>query len=489
MERIKRNIAKMIDQNAPEADIDAYIASEGVTLGQLQGEQPEPPQGDWRQTAAQYARPALEFGGMMLGGAIGGGLGLGGGPAAPATVPAAAAAGGALGYAGGAQAADIFESALGVQGRQDPQVTQNAIINALAQAGQDVGRGASMEMGGQVLGKAIPAVARGVGKVAKPVLGRMSGTGTANVAEAMKGADDFTEAMRGKISGEKIVENARTALSGMKTARGAEYRGQLEKMGASGQKLDLEPIKSSADKIFKKYVRFDKGKPDWSRSALGKEGSEGVNKMKDLYETIMEWGAKEGDNTPLGVDMLKRQVDDLYGESSNSRAIVTQMRKAVKDHLKGAVPGYNKMTKGYEEATKLIKDVESGLMMRKQGMSGRVVADQTLRRLTSAMKDNFALRKELLDSLSAEGGGDLAAQIAGFNMSQTLPHGLAGTGPALIAQGALAAMNPKFLAIMGASSPRVQGEFLSMLGKGLKPMAGTAPTAGRAIASTINGGE
>src|SRR5262245_31768278 len=33
--RIKGNISKMIAQNAPEADIDAYVASEGVSLDQL----------------------------------------------------------------------------------------------------------------------------------------------------------------------------------------------------------------------------------------------------------------------------------------------------------------------------------------------------------------------------------------------------------------------------------------------------------------------
>ena len=35
--RVKSNIGKMIDQGAPESDIDAYIASEGVSLDQLQG--------------------------------------------------------------------------------------------------------------------------------------------------------------------------------------------------------------------------------------------------------------------------------------------------------------------------------------------------------------------------------------------------------------------------------------------------------------------
>lgn len=44
--KIKRNIQRMIDQNAPEADIDAYVASEGMTAEQLRGapkESAEPP--------------------------------------------------------------------------------------------------------------------------------------------------------------------------------------------------------------------------------------------------------------------------------------------------------------------------------------------------------------------------------------------------------------------------------------------------------------
>jgi len=35
IERVKRNIGKMIDQGAPEADIDAYLADEGVSVDQL----------------------------------------------------------------------------------------------------------------------------------------------------------------------------------------------------------------------------------------------------------------------------------------------------------------------------------------------------------------------------------------------------------------------------------------------------------------------
>jgi len=40
--RIKGNISKMIAQNAPESDIDAYVASEGVSPDQLRGGQAQP---------------------------------------------------------------------------------------------------------------------------------------------------------------------------------------------------------------------------------------------------------------------------------------------------------------------------------------------------------------------------------------------------------------------------------------------------------------
>ncbi|UXN74510.1 hypothetical protein N8D56_05050 [Devosia sp. A8/3-2] len=40
--RIKRNVARMAAQNAPEADIDGYIASEGVTVDQVRDFRPEP---------------------------------------------------------------------------------------------------------------------------------------------------------------------------------------------------------------------------------------------------------------------------------------------------------------------------------------------------------------------------------------------------------------------------------------------------------------
>lgn len=40
LDKVKRNISRMVDQNAPEADIDNYIRSEGVTLDQIRAHRP-----------------------------------------------------------------------------------------------------------------------------------------------------------------------------------------------------------------------------------------------------------------------------------------------------------------------------------------------------------------------------------------------------------------------------------------------------------------
>jgi len=134
------------------------------------------------------------------------------------------------------------------------------------------------------------------------------------------------------------------------------------------------------------------------------------------------------------------------------------------------------MTKGYSEATKLIKDVEADLMLRKQGMSGRVTADKTLRRLMSSMRDNFEMRRELVEILGDQGGKDLSGQIAGYTMNTAIPRGLSGTGPALTGQAAFAHfINPSFYGVIAASSPRVQGEFLRLFGKGLKEAGRITP--------------
>ncbi len=428
-----------------------------------------------------FGRPALETSGMVGGGLLGTEAG-----------PIGSVIGAGLGYGIGKKAADwIYDR------------TTGSIRKELVKSAQDIGTGMTYEMLGQSAPVVIGKAAEIIGKVARPFLGRISGVGTSAIDEALKSASQsdlsinpiatkttFDKALRGKLSGEDIVDNAKAALSSLKDQRQGAYQSQLAEISKTNPPIDPKPIKADLASLMGKYnVKIDvKGKIDTSRIAMGQKGR---NDIRNIIQTVTSWGSKEGDNTALGLDVLKRQLDDFYSPSSQARQFVTSLRNSVKDAIVKNVPQYGEMTKGYAEATGLIKDIESGLMLRKQGMSGRIVADQTLRRLTSSMRDNFALRKELVDVLGSKTNQDLAAQTAGYTMRSVMPLGLAGTGPVLIAETIYARFfNPKFWPVLAASSPRVQAEFLRVFGQALSLTKGIpTPFIGPSLLRTNNVGE
>lgn len=404
------------------------------------------------QGAMQVARPLLEYGGLTAGGLIGG-------------VPGAG-----LGYGIGKGIADFAEGTV-------PAAPGAALLSGA----KDVATGATMEMGGQVAGKVIGKGLEVGGRLGKQVIGRLTGTGPGAASEAVKGGEAFTDAMRGKTTGEDIVQNAKDALGVIKESRAQSYQAHLQGI-QGGKDIDLTPIQIKFGELMKRYgVRYNPdGTLNMTRTALGKSGNKDI---EEIAQTIRDWGKQPGDKTAVGLDTLKRQLDDFYSDSSNARGFVTALRNTVKDTIVKQVPEYAEMTKGYAEATKLIKDIEQGLSLRKQGMQGRVIADQTLRRMMTAMRDNFQLRKELLDVLGDQGGKDLSGQVAGYTMSSYLPMGLAGIPPSILGSAtALKYLNPKFLPLMAASSPRVMGEFLRFLGKTARANPGGSIAAGKAAA-------
>lgn len=396
-------------------------------------------------------------------------------------------------------------------------------------------------------------------KVTKEIIGATTGAGPGAVEEAIKGADSFVKAMRGQISGDEIVENAKGALNAIVQKRGNEYRQLLAKVSENKTPIDINEIKTEVTENLKNFVKYNEAKQtgrtitngvaqwevvkypngggyalknpvtgkyetmksghavyyqseetaksaaermmqdsaknqtkqilesspghfDWERTSVGNiRDSKDAKELSHIYNKIQQWGIKPGDNTAVELDRLRRDLDNHWSDSSRVRAFVQHARDSVNKAIKKSVPEYTDMTKGYTDATRLIKDIESGLMMRKQGMTGRITADQTLRRLTSAMRENFELRRELVDALGAESGQDIAAQVAGYAMSQGIPRGLVGK-MAAGTTGYLAFMNPKMWPLLAASSPRVMGEFLNVYGKATRALKSNHPPGMRSLA-------
>jgi hypothetical protein len=452
--------------------------------------------------AKNLAPTAAETTGMLAGGAYG-----------ASTGPLGALLGAGLGYAGARQGVSAIKGFTG----SAPQTT---LPQAAKQAALDTATGASMEAGGQVAGKGLSALVGLLGRGIKQTLGATTGMGPGATEEAIKSGEKasyrtirqvingdqkietpFVKAMRGKTSGEDIVQGAKDALQQIVDKRGAEYQAKLAKLSSdeapaayasvsgpvlatkSTQVLDITPVRSELTK--KLYAHG---------ATVGKDGTLNLTRtsfsnaektqVKEIVDTIQNWGKQKGDMTPIRIDMLKKKLDGFVKwdspMSSQVKALVTPIRNEVKNVLVKGVPEYAEMTKGYSEATKIIQDIQAGLSIKPSGLNGRTTADQTLRKLTSSMREGFELRKDLVDVLSESAGKDLAGQIAGYSASQIIPRGLIGKLSAGSA-GMLAYVNPKFWPVLAASSPRMVGEFLNAYGKAYSKINGLAPAAYKAL--------
>jgi len=403
----------------------------------------------------------------------------GGAAALPANLIApgiAEATGIGLGTLGGQQLANMIGQKAGRRGGFNP-------LELLTREVPEAGINAAS---GPLLNKVIPAIAKVTGRVGKEIFGVTTGAGPGATEEAIKGGTAFKSALRGNITGDEVVDTTRSALQQLKDKRASDYVSKLSKIkagdpalgevgmvGNTGQEIDTKPISDHLKKLLTDYnvkmipnPKTGRVDLDYSRVAIGESGRKDI---EGIIRTITDWGSKEGDKTVVGLDTLKRQLSDFYSDSSQARQFVASLTKKVGDTIKTAVPEYGEMTKGYSEATNLIKDIESGLMLRKNGMSGRVTADQTLKRLTSAMREGSELRRDLIDILGNQSGQDLSGMVAGYAMNQAIPRGLVGK---IGAGSALMYLNPKMWPLVAASSPRVAGEFLMVLGKA-KPSSET----------------
>lgn len=432
IERYTNQFKPPVQQETPKSEIYATKPSETIKSNLI-------------QAYRKVGRPGLEMLGMA------GGAMAGTGWMSPV--------GAGLGAAGTSKALDVLEETIGLK---KPSTVKEAITST----GKDLIAGATGEMLGPIANKAITGIAKGAGRIGREILGSTTGAGRGAVEGAIDGGKGFTDAMRGKISGEEVAQNARDALQVVRDKRAFAYQDQLKQIDANQNPIDLQPIYNKTAQLMKNFnVRINpKGEIDISRVKMGEAGKRDIEK---IIKRIQDHGTQAGDNTASGLDGLKRELDDFYSDSSQARAFVASLRKEVNDTIVKHVPAYKEMTQKYAEATNLIKDIESGLMLKKTAMSGRVTADNTLRRLTSAMRENFEMRKDLLEALGKESGADISGQVAGYSMNQALPHGLMGKiGGGGLAY--LAYLNPKMWPLMAAASPRAVGEFLNVYGKAMR---------------------
>ena len=350
---------------------------------------------------------------------------------------------------------------------------QPELVSGAVEAGGDIaslfGLKAALPPLTGALTKVAGKAATGAADVGAGLLGTYTGTGKRFIKEAANPGNEanFTQYMRGgEEGGRQIVSDAKDALQQIRQQRGDEYRTQLSALAANTAPITDAPMALNAsldDQLRKFNVRMTDDGPDFSRSTIDRKSQGDV---KNIIDLVRDWGAHPDDLQPIGLDTLKRQLDDFYSDSKNSRVMVSNLRDKVHGLITDKVPAYADMTKDYAQATGLVNELELTLSLGKKPM-----IDTTLRKLTSAMRDNFAFRTGLLRQLQDATGENLESSIAGYNMSSAASQGGFGklTSGALIGSAMTHFLTGGHaLSLMALSSPRIVGETLRAMGVGVR---------------------
>lgn len=491
--KIKRNIKRMMEQNAPVEDIDGYIASEGVTIDELKAQkaQPEPKDLSWSDVPMEALRNIPQSAARTANAIV-----------HPFMHPVdTAKAIGNMGYG----AASKIAGAVGVQ--QDPQqkAEDEAQIDAVGKFFSDrygsldavkqtlakdpvgaaldaatvlTGGGGAVARAPGIVGKVGEAVAKvgsvvdpiknagrlatGTGKAAAAILGTTSGVGSKPVEVAFQagrqGNKAFTENMRGQAPITDTLDMARSAMADVRSDRSKAYEAGMQSIKADQSYIDLKPIQ------------------DALLDARGMVYFEGVAKSHEAAQTLLalenklkQWRGIQSPNAnkAAGLDALKQAIGEIRQGTkpgTTSRSVADKVYNTAKSEIVNQVPDYANTMRGYSQASDTLDDLTKTFSL------GETAAkDTSIRKLTSVMRNNvntnYGRREQLMEVL-AKKQPDLPYAVAGQSLNSLTPRG---GFSQLSALGGLAAgyftVNPATAGYLAASSPRVVGEAAHAAGK------------------------
>jgi len=320
-------------------------------------------------------------------------------------------------------------------------------------------------------GKVLEATGGLLKKAGAGPLGITTTIGTRSVEKAMEGGAAFRQSLRGKIAAEEIAESAKGGVYAVRQEMANTYKQRLTdiKNLPNAPQMDIVPSVKEFYKTMKGYnVEVVQGKGgkyelDFARSSI-KNNQLAQNDFTKVMDTLQD-ALKDQSyfTTPEGFDILKRQLYDMYKESSEGRVVVERVANDVRKQLIQRVPGYEKMVGDYEKTSNLIKEIERGLSLGKKSS-----VDTALRKLNSAMKEDDNFRRNLIAKVEDTSGKDISGMVSGRMMRGVWPKGFRGTEIAGVAVIGSIFGHPGLLPLIAVASPRIVAETMMLLGKAEK---------------------
>lgn len=198
-------------------------------------------------------------------------------------------------------------------------------------------------------------------------------------------------------------------------------------------------------------------KLDFSRSTISSKADQA--KIRQMIEDVNNWGQRAEDVTPMGVDTLRRRLDDFYSEGGQARAMTSEIAQKTRDVLDD-VPGYTEMTSDYSEMTDMIRDIQNELSIKPGTPAGA-----SMRKLMTVFSEKTGYREQMLNLLDSYVTEELGQQIAGLNLTGIAPEGLVGRSLATGAVVGTMFTDWRTMLFAGMSSPRLMGELFLAIGQ------------------------
>lgn len=323
---------------------------------------------------------------------------------------------------------------------------------------------------------------------------------------------DFTDAMRGRIRPEDIVDTVQNAYQELVSKRRADYESSFPRAGSISKEGALETLSeglaeqrvrvrvripvdeaedilagtqykivklSDSDDIFNllrhKKLPGDISLPKGAKIGLDFEGSpiKGARGGESAVSFVFERTRRWKDRSLKGMDTLRRQIHNKLKQAKAeevgafpvddpTRAIVNSVHQRLIDDISTYAPKYKDALRPYLESTEFLGELRELLKADKSKQT-------VLQKIREASKPGHPYHQSLIEALDTKAGTKLRDQVAGLTFSTLTPrhkyilailwgiaHGLDPT-KVVSMMGSLATSYAVF-------SPRAVGELTSLAG-------------------------
>lgn len=489
IDKIKRNVSKMIDAKAPEADIDAYLDEEGVTVEQLKASPPTIEEKNiferaientpdsamqFLDDATQIIRHPIDTSKTLVELAYGVAEKMF--PVRKLILPKSER------EEMVEKVADFYKNRYGSV-EQAKETFATDPVGFLADTTALFGSGSLKQIGRtgklakienaliktgravdptNIITKPISASGKLLGLGAKNLFGLTTGAGADSVEAAYKAGArggrqqaSFLDNLRGNVDAMDIVNQAERSVRKINKQMSDAYTTGMKQVKNSDLRIDFSKVDDALQKSLEsRYVTTKKG-----RYLLG--GKEIATKVDEINNLLDQWRADPELQTVGNVDALKQAIDGLYSPDK-AGPIVLDVRNAIKNEIVNQVPAYADVMAQYEKNIKNIQHMKKELSLNKN-----INPSTTMRKLQGATRNNattaYGDRIKMIDELDPT----LFPSLAGQALNNPTPRGLQGAvGAGTVGAGFMGLIDPvTAIPSLLSQSPRVVGEAANLLGR------------------------